>query len=100
VVGLWPYRARRFGVRSISDLVAHARHIAETVGPEHLAIGTDMNGVPGVMAGFGGETDLPKLTNALLDGGFDDEEVEGILGGNALRVFGLVEAHARRDPSG
>ncbi len=100
VVGLWPYRARRFGVRSISDLVAHARHIAETVGTEHLAIGTDMNGVPGVMAGFGGETDLPKLTNALLDGGFDDEEVEGILGGNALRVFGRVDADARRDPSG
>lgn len=99
VVGLWPYRARRFGVRSIGDLVAHARHIAETVGTEHLAIGTDMNGVPGVMAGFRGETDLPKVTNALLDGGFDDEEVEGILGGNALRVFGRVEADARRDPS-
>ncbi|MGH9230947.1 MAG: dipeptidase, partial [Acidimicrobiales bacterium] len=96
VVGLWPYRARRFGVRSISDLVAHARHIAETVGAEHLAVGTDMNGVPGVMAGFGGETDLPKLTDALLDGGFDDGEVEGILGGNALRVLRRVEADARR----
>jgi microsomal dipeptidase-like Zn-dependent dipeptidase len=39
------------------------------------------------------------LTNALLDGGFDDEEVEGILGGNALRVLERVEADARRDPS-
>jgi membrane dipeptidase len=99
VVGLWPYRARRFGVRTISDLVAHARHIAETVGAEHLAVGTDMNGVPGVMAGFGDETDLPKLTAALLDAGFDDREVEGILGGNALRVLGRVEADARRAPS-
>jgi microsomal dipeptidase-like Zn-dependent dipeptidase len=59
VIGLWPYRARRCGVRSISELVAHARHIAETIGPEHLAVGTDRNGVPGVMAGFGDETDLP-----------------------------------------
>ena len=84
---------------TISDLVAHARHIAETVGAEHLALGTDMNGVPGVMAGFEGEADLPKLTAALLDGGFDDPEVEGILGGNALRVLGRVEAEARRDPS-
>jgi microsomal dipeptidase-like Zn-dependent dipeptidase len=96
VVGLWPYRTRRFGVRTVSDLVAHARHIAETVGSEHLAVGTDMNGVPGVMAGFGDMTDLPKLTDALLDGGFDDEEVEGILGGNALRVLRRVEADARR----
>jgi microsomal dipeptidase-like Zn-dependent dipeptidase len=95
VVGLWPYRTRRFGVRSISDLVAHARHIAETVGTEHIAVGTDMNGVPGVMAGFGDETDLPKVTDALLDGGFDDGEVEGILGGNALRVLRRVEAEGR-----
>jgi membrane dipeptidase len=99
VVGLWPYRTRRFGVRSISDLVAHARHIAEIVGPAHLAVGTDMNGVPGVMAGFDGETDLPKLTAGLLGGGFDDREVEGILGANALRVLGGVEAVARRAPA-
>jgi microsomal dipeptidase-like Zn-dependent dipeptidase len=80
-------------------LVAHARHIAEAVGPEHLAVGTDMNGVPGVMAGFDGEADLPKLTAALLDGGFDDREVAGILGANALRVVGRVEAAARRAPA-
>jgi microsomal dipeptidase-like Zn-dependent dipeptidase len=98
VVGLWPYRTRRFGVRSISDLVAHARHIAETVGPQHLAVGTDMNGVPGVMTGFDGEADLPKLTAGLLAGGFDDSEVEGILGANALRVLARVEAAARRAP--
>jgi microsomal dipeptidase-like Zn-dependent dipeptidase len=98
VVGLWPYRTRRFGVRSIGDLVAHARYIAETVGPEHLAVGTDMNGVPGVMTGFDGEADLPKLTAGLLAGGFDDSEVEGILGANALRVLAGVEAAARRAP--
>jgi microsomal dipeptidase-like Zn-dependent dipeptidase len=92
VVGLWPYRARRVGVRTIDDLIAHARHVADTIGPEHLAIGTDMNGVPAVMAGYEGEADLPKLTAALLDGGFDDREVEGILGANALRVLGRVEA--------
>jgi microsomal dipeptidase-like Zn-dependent dipeptidase len=96
VIGLWPYRARRFGVRTIGDLVAHARYIADAVGPDHLAIGTDMNGVPGVMAGFAGEADLPKLTAALLGGGFDDGEVEGILGANALRVLRRVEAGARR----
>jgi microsomal dipeptidase-like Zn-dependent dipeptidase len=96
VVGLWPYRTRRTGVRDIADLVAHAQHIADTVGPEHLAVGTDMNGVPGLMAGFDGVPDLPKVTTALRDGGFSDKEVEGILGGNALRVLRQVEEHARR----
>jgi microsomal dipeptidase-like Zn-dependent dipeptidase len=99
VVGLWPYRNRRTGVRNIADLVAHAQHIADTVGFEHLAVGTDMNGIPGVMAGFGGERDLPKVTSALLDGGFSDNEVEGIMGRNALRVLRQVEEHAHRASS-
>jgi microsomal dipeptidase-like Zn-dependent dipeptidase len=92
VVGLWPYRSRRTGVRDIAELVAHARHIADAVGPQHLAVGTDTNGVPGVMAGYGGVNDLPKLTCALLDAGFDAREVEGILGSNALRVLRQVAA--------
>lgn len=96
VVGLWPYRFRRAGVRDLTGLVAHARHIADTIGPEHLAVGTDMNGVPGVMAGFGDETHLPKVTSALLDSGFSHREVEGILGANALRVLRQVELHARQ----
>lgn len=99
VVGLWPYRTRRTGVREMGDLVAHARHIASAIGPGHLAIGTDMNGVPGVMAGFSGETDLPRVTCALLDAGFGHSEVAGILGGNALRVLRDVEACSRRTPS-
>ena len=94
LVGLWPYRNRRQGVRDLSDLMAHARHIADTVGPEHLALGTDMNGLPGAMAGFAGEADLPKVTGALLDAGFDRDEVTGILGRNALRVLTLVGEHA------
>jgi microsomal dipeptidase-like Zn-dependent dipeptidase len=96
LVGLWPFRSRRAGVRDLPALVAHARHIRDNIGPEHLALGTDLNGVPGVMAGYGGETDLPKVTGALLDAGFDRREVEGILGGNALRVLRQVEEHARR----
>ena len=98
VVGLWPFRTRRTGVRDIPELVGHARHIADTIGPEHLAIGTDMNGVPGVMAGYSGETDLPKVTCALLDAGFDQREVAGILGENTLRVLRQVEQHAQRTP--
>ena len=94
VVGLWPFRNRRTGVRDLAELVAHAQHIADTIGPEHLALGTDLNGVPGVMAGYRGEADLPKVTAALLDAGFDPREVQGILGENARRVLRQVEEQA------
>jgi membrane dipeptidase len=98
LVGLWPYRNRRQGVADVAELVAHARHVADLVGAEHLAVGTDMNGLPGAMAGFGGESDLPRLTCALLDAGFARSEVTGIVGGNALRVLTLVEEHASSSP--
>ncbi len=96
LVGLWPFRHGRTGVRDLADLVAHARHIAELIGPQHLALGTDLNGVPGTMAGYRGQSDLPRLTGALLSAGFARPEVVAILGGNALRVYGEVESRAHR----
>lgn len=99
LVGLWPYRSQHGGVRDLPDLAAHARHIADTIGPEHLGVGTDMNGVPAVMAGFGGESDLPRVTCTLLETGFDEREVQAILGGNALRVLRQVEERAGGTPS-
>jgi microsomal dipeptidase-like Zn-dependent dipeptidase len=87
VVGLWPYRGVGKGVRDRDGLMAHARHVAEVIGPEHLCFGTDMNGVPRHMAGYRGETDLPTITADLLAAEFTAEEVRGVIGGNALRVL-------------
>jgi len=87
VLGLWPFRHRGHGATDVRALVAHARHVAELVGAEHLCVGTDMNGVPGVMDGYRSERDLPLVTAALLDGGFAEADVRGILGDNIRRVL-------------
>ena len=68
------------------DLIGHARYVADLVGPQHLCIGTDMNGVPGLMAGYRGETDLPRVTDALRHQ-FGEDDVRGILGENFLRIW-------------
>lgn len=39
---------------------------------------------------------LPKLTDALLQRGYSDSDIRGILGGNTLRVMREVEAAAAR----
>jgi membrane dipeptidase len=96
VVGLWPYRGRRQGVATVDDLVAHARHIATVAGVDHLAIGTDMNGVPGQMRGYRDDRDLPMVRDALASAGFTSHEVTAILGGNALRVLRAVEVASFR----
>jgi membrane dipeptidase len=87
LVGLWPYRGHDRGVSDVNDLVRHAQQMAGIAGPEHLCLGTDLNGLPGVMAGYRGEQDVPLITAALLRGGFTVIEVEGILGVNFLRLL-------------
>ena len=95
LVGLWPFRYRDQGVGDLDDWVRHATYLAELLGPDHLGIGTDMNGVSGLMDGYRGEHDLPVLTDALRRrAGFDDGEVRAILGGNARRVLAAASADA------
>ncbi|MFH1090009.1 MAG: hypothetical protein V1742_00420 [Pseudomonadota bacterium] len=64
VVGLWPFYFRRRGRRDLSDFKAHVSYIKGLVGEDHLAVGTDAMGVPGVMKGYRGLTDAPGLTGA------------------------------------
>jgi microsomal dipeptidase-like Zn-dependent dipeptidase len=90
LVGLWPFRFGSHGVVDAEDLARHAAHLGELIGPEHLCIGTDMNGVPGYMEGYSDVRDMPGLSAVLEQAGFDAAEVAGIMGGNALRVLRAV----------
>lgn len=90
LVGLWPMGFRGLGMRDLDDFARHASHLAALVGPDHLCIGTDMNGVPGFVEGFEVPTGFSTLGDALRRTGFSAPEVEGILGGNAVRVMRKV----------
>lgn len=60
------------------------RHVADLVGVEHVAVGTDFDGtvtVPFDATGF------PYLTDALLDAGFSKPEIQKITSGNVIRVL-------------
>ncbi len=95
---------------TLDDVLKHFRYVADLVGPEHVAIGTDFfphskikweNGTrrmypemvgPYVFEtlyaeGLAGHADLPHLPQALEKAGFSGPEVEGICGGNAMRVL-------------
>ncbi|GAB5906301.1 MULTISPECIES: dipeptidase [Mycobacteroides] len=87
LIGLWPMGFRGVGMRDLDEFARHASHLAELVGPEHLCIGTDMNGIPRYVPGFDGPTGFPSLIDALLRTGFDASGAAGVLGGNALRVL-------------
>jgi membrane dipeptidase len=72
------------------DVAAWARSIrwaADTVGVDHVAIGSDFDGALRMVCDARG---MPALTQALVDGGMTPEAVRGVIGGNALRVLRAV----------
>jgi membrane dipeptidase len=87
LVGLWPYYYGGHGPRDLDALMRHARYIADLVGTAHLCIGTDINGVPGMMAGFQRENDVRLIAEYLMSAGFSGHDLAGIMGGNFMRVL-------------
>jgi membrane dipeptidase len=64
--------------------------LAATVGTEAKSIGfrpIDRFDVTKRLIGFDDCRDLPNITRGLVKRGYNDEQIRGILGENALRVF-------------
>lgn len=99
---------------TLEHMLDHIDYIADLVGWQHVAIGTDWpiqapdellrtalspnNHALGFrpqdqlevtqrLAGFDDCRDLPNITRGLVKRGYRDEQIQGILGENALRVF-------------
>ncbi len=65
-------------------------------GVDHVGLGSDFDGVSGATPrGIDSAADLPKITQALLDRGYGEEDIHKILGGNLMRVFHEVERLSR-----
>ena len=75
---------------SLSKIVDHMCHIANLVGTRHIGLGTDYDGIGKTPRGLGNYTAFPKLVAEMQKRGFSDEDIQGILGGNFLRVFKKV----------
>jgi membrane dipeptidase len=77
-------------------LIDQIDHIAKVAGIDHVGLGSDFDGVSGALPqGMDSVADLPKITQALLDRGYKPGDIQKILGGNLLRVFGQVEEVSR-----
>lgn len=83
LIGIWPPASIFPDFKSLAAGIAR---MADTVGVQHVALGSDMRGLVGPST-FGNYRDLPLLAQALLDRGFSNAELRQILGGNYGRVF-------------
>lgn len=73
----------------LGEIVRHATYLAERIGVDHVALGSDFDGAE-VSDELGGVAGLPRLVDALRAGGFDEDAVEKITHRNWLRVLGEI----------
>ncbi len=102
-------------------ILKHICHISDLVGPEHIGFGFDFSpqldidvgeilrarpdfwpegqqyDTPGIQ--HGGPAQLEDLTGLLMQSGFDDSQVRGMLGGNFRRVATAAWDRGRTIPS-
>jgi microsomal dipeptidase-like Zn-dependent dipeptidase len=82
-IGFWPTVSCGDDAAAVARSIRHAVDVA---GIDHVALGSDFDGA--VPLPFDA-TGLVQVTDALLEAGFEDDEVGKVMGGN---VFGLLAA--------
>ncbi len=77
---------------TIYDVVNHIDHLVKHCGVDHVGIGSDYDGVPRLPEQLESVATYPRITQLLLDRGYDRESIHKILGGNVMRVLRRAEA--------
>ncbi|TDJ32585.1 MAG: hypothetical protein E2O53_11880, partial [Gammaproteobacteria bacterium] len=76
----------------MAGFIEHTLRLIDTVGIDHVGIGTDMDGTGNMPAAFDRYPLLPEATARLLASGLDEDEVARVIGGNIARVLDDAQA--------
>jgi membrane dipeptidase len=79
-----------YSAADVGDVVADIEYVFDTIGPDHVGLGSDLYGIEKSPKGLEDISRLPALTEALVRRGHADETIVKVLGGNYLRVFEKV----------
>ena len=80
-IGFWPAATGADDVAAIARAIRHATNVA---GVDHVGLGSDFDGA---VAQPIDATGMVQITDALLGEGFGEDEIAGVMGGNAIRVL-------------
>jgi len=72
---------------TVASLVDHIDRIVGLVGPDHIGLGSDYDGIPYPPDGLEDASKVSNITLELVKRDYSDEDIKKILGGNFLRVI-------------
>lgn len=75
---------------SYKRIVDHIDHVVQLVGPRHVGLGSDFDGIEMTPEGLDDIAKMPVITEELVARGYSEEAIRGILGENFLRVLEQV----------
>jgi membrane dipeptidase len=81
---------------TLSQVADHLDHVHEVAGADHVAIGSDFDGIEHTPVGLGDVSTFPQLFAELVRRGWNDDDLRKLAGRNLLRVFRAAESTATR----
>jgi membrane dipeptidase len=79
---------------TLADVVAHAEHVREVAGVDHIGLGGDYDGTDELPDGLQDVSCYPALISALLERGWSEADCGQLTSGNALRTLRDAEVAA------
>jgi membrane dipeptidase len=81
----------------IDKLVDHLDYMIKLMGPEHVGLGSDFDGISGMVPrGMEDVSKYPAIVRGLIGRGYSDEDIRKVMGMNLIRVLKANEAVAKR----
>jgi len=71
----------------LSKLLDHIDYLVKKVGIDHVAVGSDFDGIESSPQGLEDVSKFPLLTKALLERGYSNADIAKIMGQNFLRIL-------------
>ena len=77
----------------LSLLIDHIDYIVKLIGVDHVGLGSDFDGSIIPPASLDDVSCFPLITKALLERGYNKNDIKKILGGNFIRIFNANQQH-------
>ena len=81
---------------SIADVADAIEYVRKIVGPDHVGIGSDFDGIEETVVGLEDVSKYPAIIAELARRGWSDADLAKLAGGNVLRVLAQAEQVAKR----